>query len=314
MEVALMMMACPAQVEVIGAGDIPLDRRYRYFAKIYGYIPYSRGQLDRKALRVAQHVLESGGVVGIFPEGGIWQAARKSAHSGVSFLSFSTGAAVVPVGFGGVAEGLYKAFHLHNPRLEANVGELIPVERRDRSLSRKQEMEHFAEIVLDHIEALIPEWDRKLHVMPEWEEYELRLSLRGSTGAEERAEDQLYRPEILARFFHLPVLLNALYFNLKRRRVRPLRKMNHYLRPDEVQRAVAVVLGYVRRTNPPFFTYRLGADYAQELEKSLISLRNLARRAGLEKKRIHISPIKRKKIRGRSRVQELRHPVFSRRL
>ena len=314
MEVALMLMACPANVEVIGAGDIPLDRRYRYFAKLYGYIPYSRGQLDRKALRVAQHVLESGGVVGIFPEGGIWQAARKGAHTGVSFLSFSTGAPVVPVGFGGVAEALHKAALLRNPKLEANVGEPVPVERRDRSLSRKQEMEHFAEIVLDQIEELIPEWDRNLHTPPEWEEFELKLVLRSSSGEEQHAEDQLYRPEVLARLFHLPVLINALYFNLKRRRVRPLRKMNGYLRPNEVARAVSVVLGYVRITNPPFFSYRLGADYAREVEASLASLRDLARRAAFEKKRLRITPIKRSKMPGSSRVRELRRPVFSRRL
>ena len=309
-----MLMACPANVEVIGAGDIPLDRRYRYFAKMYGYIPYSRGQLDRQALRVAQHVLETGGVVGIFPEGGIWQAARKTAHRGVSWLSFSTGAPVVPVGFGGVAEAISKAFMLRSPRLEANVGEPIPVERRDSTLSRKQQMEHFAEVVLDHIEDLIPEWDRAMHTAPEWEDFALELTLRSSSGETERGEDQLYRPELLARFFHLPVLLNALYFNLKRRHVKPLRKMNRYLRPEKVERAVSVVLGYVRVTNPPFFSYRLGSDFASELEQSLISLRNFARRAVLEKKRLRITPIKRSKMPDRRRVRELRHPVFSRRL
>ncbi|MFP4484164.1 MAG: lysophospholipid acyltransferase family protein [Spirochaetaceae bacterium] len=314
MEVALMMMACPHDVEVIGAGDIPLDRRYRYFAKWYGYIPYSRGQLDRKALRRAQHILESGGVVGIFPEGGIWQAARKSAHNGVSWLSFSTGAPVVPVGFGGVAEAIHKAFFLQNPLLEANVGEPIPVERRDHNLSRKQQMEHFAEIVLDHIEDLIPQWDRDLHSSPEWEEFELHLSMRSSSGEEARVEDQLYRPDVLARFFHLPVLINALYYNLKRRRVRPLRKMNTYLRADKLGRAVSVVLGYVRMTNPAFFSYRLGSEMAHELERSLISLRNLTRRAALERRRIRITPIKRTKMPGSNLVKELRRPVFSRRL
>jgi hypothetical protein len=90
--------------------------------------------------------------------------------------------------------------------------------------------------------------------------------------------------------------------------------MNRYLRAEGVQRAVAVVLGYVRLTNPPFFTYRLGTDYATELEKSLISLRDLARRAELEKRRIHITPIKRTKMVGKAGVRELKRPVFSRRL
>jgi hypothetical protein len=90
--------------------------------------------------------------------------------------------------------------------------------------------------------------------------------------------------------------------------------MNRYLRPSDVARAISVVLGYVRITNPPFFSYRLGAEYAREVQAALVSLRDLARRAELEKKRIRITPIKRTKMPGSPRVRELRKPVFSRRL
>jgi 1-acyl-sn-glycerol-3-phosphate acyltransferase len=313
MEVFLMVSACPRNIEVLGAGDIPLDRRYRYFADLYGYIPYKRGQMDRKALMTAEKILEQGRVVGIFPEGGIWKAARKSAHRGVAWLSFASGAPVVPVGFAGVHEAIWRAVRLQDPKLETWIGKPIPLPERDPSVPRKKQMEAHAEYILDHIDALIPDWDKDEHLEPEWSEYELHVWVTEPGGTAENRAGQIPHPEVLVNFFHIPVMMDALYYNLKRHLVKPLRNFLKVHRAEAVARAVAVVLGYVRRTNPAFFTYRLGDDVAARLEEALIGLRNVATAAAERNARMRIVPIYRYRMPEATDVVELRSPKSARR-
>jgi 1-acyl-sn-glycerol-3-phosphate acyltransferase len=313
MEVFLMVSACPHNIEVLGAGDIPLDRRYRYLADYYGYIPYKRGQMDRQALMTAEKVLEQGRVVGIFPEGGIWKAARKSAHRGVAWLSFASGAPVVPVGFAGINQAVWRMVRLQNPKLETWVGKPIPLPKRDRSVPRKKQMEIHAEYILDRIDTLIPDWDKGDQTEPEWEEYELHVWVTEPGKHSENAGGDVKNPEVLAHFFHIPVMMDALYYNLKRHVVKPLRTFLRVHKADDVYRAVCVVLGYVRRTNPAFFSYRLGDETAVELEQALISLREIARGAARRNATIRIVPIYRYRRPGHDEVIELRKPRPARR-
>ncbi|MFP3960238.1 MAG: lysophospholipid acyltransferase family protein [Spirochaetaceae bacterium] len=313
MEVFLMVSVCPRNLEILGAGDIPLDKRYRYIADYYGYIPYRRGQMDRKALMTAEKVLEKGRVVGIFPEGGIWKAARKSAHRGVAWLSFSSGAPVVPVGFGGVHEAIHRALRLRHPRLETWIGRPIPVPERDPSKPRKQQMEEHAEYILDHIDALIPDWDKGGRAEPEWEDFELELWVSDPGGREVNRAAEITDPETLSRFFHIPVMLDAVYYNLKRRAVKPLRRFGRPHSAGDIYRAACVVLGYVRRTNPAFFTYRLGDETAEALERALVSLRGVAAEAAGYGGRIRIVPVYRYRMPGWSEAVEVRKPRSARR-
>jgi 1-acyl-sn-glycerol-3-phosphate acyltransferase len=313
MEVFLMVSACPKNIEVLGAGDIPLDRRYRYLADYYGYIPYKRGQMDRQALMTAEKILEQGRVVGIFPEGGIWKAARKSAHRGVAWLSFASGAPVVPVGFGGINQAVWRSFRFKNPKLETWIGKPIPLPERDPSIPRKKQMELHAEHILDQIDTLIPDWDKQDQVEPEWEEYELHVWVtEPGRPAENRAGD-IQHPDVLAHFFHIPVMMDALYYNLKRHSVKPLRRFLKVHRAEDVYRAVCVVLGYVRRTNPAFFSYRLGDDIAETLERALISLREVARDAAGVDAKLRMVPIYRYRMPGQGESVELRKPRPARR-
>lgn len=275
MEVFLMVAACPRNIEVLGAGDIPLDPRYRYFADFYGYIPYKRGQMDRAALTTAQHVLEEERAVGIFPEGGIWKSGRKTAHRGVAWLSFVAQAPVIPVGFGGVYRSVERALRLEKPRLETWVGEPIPTPPRRKDVPRRVQMEQHAELILDRIEELIPEWDHEEHVDPIWEEYALQFWVSDAASTWRDRADEIAESERICRFFHLPVLVDVLYSNLKRRGVRPFRDFRRAHPVSQVHHALSVILGYVYRTNPAFLTYRLGDERAQRLMQGLRSFRNL---------------------------------------
>lgn len=271
MEVFLMVATCPRPMEALGAGDIPLDPRYRFLADFYGYIPYKRGQMDRPALGTAARVLREGGVVGIFPEGGIWKAGEKSAHRGVAWLSFTTGAPVVPVGFGGVYRAIGRALRLEKPRLETWVGRPVALPPRPKGTTRRDHMTAHAQRVLQEIDALVPAWDKEEHIEPEEEVFDLEVRV-----GEEEHRDEIMHPETLSEFFHTPVLIDVLYSNLKRHGVSPLRRFGNPYPPGAIAHAVAIILGYTIRTNPAFLTYRLGDEKARKVTDSLRSLRRLA--------------------------------------
>ncbi|MFW6328896.1 MAG: lysophospholipid acyltransferase family protein [Alkalispirochaetaceae bacterium] len=307
MEVFLMVALCPRPMEVLGAGDIPLDPRYRFLADLYGYIPYRRGEMDRKALSTAARALKDGRVVGIFPEGGIWKAGEKSAHRGVAWLSVTTGAPVVPIGFAGVYRAVGRAIRLEKPRLETTVGRPIPPPPRPRGTTRRDHITAHAHKILEEITALIPEWDRQEHRDPPEEEFSLlvRAGARDVTG-------EILHPELLSEFFHTPVLIDVLYTNLKRQGVAPLRRFGRPYPADKLARAVAILLGYTIRTNPAFFPYRLGDGKARLLTDALFSLYRLAdalsRAAGSRGETIRIIPIHRYRTEGSGDWVERREP------
>jgi 1-acyl-sn-glycerol-3-phosphate acyltransferase len=87
MEVVLMVVYAPWQIELLGPGDLPPPPWMHAVAGLYGYTPIRRGSADRDALRKALDVLEQGGVVGIFPGGGIRSSAfvvrQRPGHAGL---------------------------------------------------------------------------------------------------------------------------------------------------------------------------------------------------------------------------------------
>ncbi|MFP4644422.1 MAG: lysophospholipid acyltransferase family protein [Spirochaetales bacterium] len=307
MEVFLMVAVCPRPMEVLGAGDIPLDPSYRYLADFYGYIPYKRGQMDRRALMAAEGALKEGRIVGIFPEGGIWKSGRKSAHRGVAWLSFVTGAPVVPVGFAGVYRAVARAIRLEKPYLETWVGKPLPVPERDRSKSRRDQITEHANHVLDIIETLVPQWDIDEHAAFEDEEYELQIWEGDHNWAGDVDE-----PELIAEFFHIPVLIDALYRNLNRKGLWALRRFGPALPSSDIAHALNVIIGYASYTNPAFFPYRLGDEKSERLLAGLKSFRdlceNLSRDGKGQETRLSIVPIHRYRVHGDPEIHVLREP------
>jgi 1-acyl-sn-glycerol-3-phosphate acyltransferase len=74
--------------------------------RVTGQIELDRFATDRRAIRVCLHVLEHGGVVGIFPEGNRGAGDFTRFRSGAAYLALVTGAPIVPlVMFGTRPEG-----------------------------------------------------------------------------------------------------------------------------------------------------------------------------------------------------------------
>ena len=89
----------------IEAYDVPI---WGIFPRLWRVIPVSRGELDRKALRMALEVLQSGEIVLVAPEGTRGTQLGRG-KEGVAYLALKSGAPIVPVAIEGT-EGFPSIF------------------------------------------------------------------------------------------------------------------------------------------------------------------------------------------------------------
>ncbi|MEN6556385.1 MAG: lysophospholipid acyltransferase family protein [Anaerolineaceae bacterium] len=270
LEAVLMTALSPRQVEFLGTGDIPLDPNYARIVDAYGLIPINRGNLDRDAIKKSVDVLRQGGVLGIFPEGGIWDPAHMEAQLGVALISQRANAPVLPIGFGGMRGALGSALKFRRPRLEMRVGELIPPAQIPEGADRRQALQEYASTVLQRITALIPASERT--DLPESVEYALTLEpISPSPNALPNLPAE--RGQAFAHLLFSPVLLDALHRNLKL-------PVGVWIDPPasvsnaEFSTALSAVLEYLE-SNPGFFTYRFGVPEGLALGSALTDLRGI---------------------------------------
>lgn len=277
LEAVMMAAYNPGMVEFIGNGDIPFDPNYDFIVKAYDLIPVNRGNLDRQGLNKALSILEQGGILGIFPEGGIWDPAQMQAQIGAAWLSYRAQAPIIPIGFGGIRDGLQKAMKFKRPKLVMNVGEIIPpVTLGDNGQSLKKSLEKSANHVLDRINALVPEEDLRLFNRKVEENYALKVSVDSF-----EADAAVHLPDHLkikhgaayAHFLYNPTILDVLVRNLHLP-LSPLKGVNSRTELGPLISAWDAILNYIK-VNPGFFTYRFGVDEGLAVEKALKELRQL---------------------------------------
>jgi 1-acyl-sn-glycerol-3-phosphate acyltransferase len=262
------------QVELLGAGDLPFEGLIDQIVALYQFIPVNRGNLDRKAMNQAFGVLQQGGVLGIFPEGGTWNPGHMKAQVGVSWLSHKAHVPVVPIGFSGFQNSFSKVLKLKRPRLKMKVGKLIPaltVENDNEPI--KTVYQEYADMVLQEINKLVDPKDFLL--IPEQTDYNLEV-LAGKIDNAMRAV-HLTSPEALAQFLFSPILLNSLAKNLKKP-VQPLYPLEQPRWNQQFSTAIEAVLD-VLTDNPGFFTYRLGMEQGHHVESALQELLTLLKAA-----------------------------------
>jgi len=278
LEAVMMAVYNPGQVEFIGNGDIPFNPSYAPIVKAYSLIPINRGNLDRQGLGQALSVLEQGGILGIFPEGGIWDAGQMQAQIGAAWLSYRSQAPILPIGFGGVRDGLQKALKLQRPKLIMNVGEVIPpITLADDADSLKTSLSQSANQLLERINALVPPEDLQALHWKEDQHYALMVEVYPDgidTSPPLPEHLQITHGEAYAHFLFNPTLIDVLvrHLNLP---LSPLMTIEQEMDLDPVITAWDAILNYLK-VNPGFFTYRFGIDEGLAVEKALEELRQLA--------------------------------------
>jgi 1-acyl-sn-glycerol-3-phosphate acyltransferase len=276
MEAVLMAVVTPGMVEFLGNGDIPFDPNYAFIANTYDLIPVNRGNIDRKGLNLALDVLAQEGILGIFPEGGTWDPAQMQAQTGVAWLSYRSGAPILPIGFGGMNGALKKAMKFKRPKLFMNVGQLIPpVLLQDDSLPMKTNLERAANQIMEIINALVPQQDLNQFHRREEETYSLEVKIfHHHKSLPIPDELHVNNGGAYAHFLYIPSMMDVLVRNL-RLPIKPLRRVNNEFNLSPILQAWNAILEYLK-TNPGYFTYRFGIDEGLAVKKALLELRQLA--------------------------------------
>ncbi len=304
MEVVLMTLLVPWEIEIIGTADIPIDPRFAWIVNLWGFLPVNRGNANRNEMQLPLDIIRQNGVVGIFPEGGYWSPVMKRAHTGVAWLSYRSGAAVLPIGFGGMQGALIALLALKRPRLSMNIGApLPPAQVKIPGLSRKQALSDSANHIMRHVEMLIPEEERRAGRLIRDEQFDFTLELGADADALRAVA--VAHPEGLGRFFHTPIILDVMARNM-RLPVQALQRVGGAQSATELHAALGLALTFLD-DHPQFLSYRFGYAVAAEMDAGMRELHALAQAAAQSNQLMRLLPVRRYR-RGRSGELQVEQP------
>jgi 1-acyl-sn-glycerol-3-phosphate acyltransferase len=157
-----LIRAFPNPLEFVGGAQMPFAPRIvRFLPKLWGYHAVHRGTGARDALRKAEDVLNTDGVVGIFPEGGSWASVLRPARPGTAFLAVRTGARILPVGIDGLVDLFPALFRGRRAQVRVCFGETFgPFEATGRGRERRVQLDEIGETIMKRISLLIPQEQR----------------------------------------------------------------------------------------------------------------------------------------------------------
>ncbi len=287
-EAIMLALYVPWTIEIIGNGDIPMDPRYAWLTHLWGFIPVKRGSVDRDEMRLPLDVLKQDGIIGIFPEGGIWENRMKKARTGVAWLSYHANAPVVPIGFGGMQGALQGALSFKRPRLVMNIGKVMPpVSGKIEGMSRKEALEYGANNIMAHVEALIPEEEKRSWRQIQDERFDFRFIIHEGLGDRELP---VLHPKGLGKFFYRPVILDVMARNMNLP-VHALQQLEREHHAATLAEAAEVALKFLD-DNPHFLSYRFGYQEAADMYAGIAELRDLTRQAAAQGQRVTLQPIR----------------------
>lgn len=278
METVLMTCFTPRIIEYMGSVDIPHESQMALFMNAYKFIPVFRGNVSIKAMRAGLDVLEQEGVIGIFPEGGIWEPAIRNAHSGVAWLSYHGNAPVLPIGFSSTAGALPQALSLKRPNLSMTVGKLIPPVNLISGIPKKEQFQIAAQTIMDAVWELIPESDRLPHEMLDYENFDLEIIVTSPEGYPVSIPQELAVTEgsAFSKILYRTTLINNFRANLHID-IEPLKTIYQSPPPEKIVASTAAILDYLDYKNPYYFTYRYGQAEGTVMKKSIQEIHNLAK-------------------------------------
>jgi 1-acyl-sn-glycerol-3-phosphate acyltransferase len=277
-EAVLMVMAMPEPIELMASSDIPLRGSFTFLQGWYGFIGINRGEIDRAGLKSTTDLLNAGGRVGIFPEGGVWDRRIGDARLGVAYVSQQTQAPILPMGFGGLIGAIYKITHFQRPILNVNIGKLLPpVPTSDNYRERKALAKEASDRIMESIYALVPASDEISQLADRHEDYEFVVTLTDASGKIVTPPPELTVPygSDLSYFFHRPVMIGVVIDNMQRP-ADALRNFGTEHDPAKIASATVEALKVYAGEKPAFLSYRLGNQRAAHVVEALRGLQKVA--------------------------------------
>lgn len=181
-EVPLLIGKLPYKISILGSAEVWQHPIGKWLAVAFAAIPYQRGRPERQALKQALQVLEAGGVLGIFPEGGIdpelrpltnagvnvaavhGQTARIpgeliSARPGAAYLAVKSGARILPTAVIGAEYVFQNLRKFKRTPVTLVVGRPfgpLTVPEGCKGAARRQAINNFGDEMMRHIAQLLP--------------------------------------------------------------------------------------------------------------------------------------------------------------
>jgi 1-acyl-sn-glycerol-3-phosphate acyltransferase len=149
----------PWQLEFIGGAQAPnAPAAVGWIRNIWQTLPVRRGTASRETLIKAQEVLNQGGVLGIFPEGGSWASVLRPARPGAAFLAARTGAPILPIGLDGFTTFFNRVRRGKRAHARVHIGKIFgPFNLDARNRADRTRLENVGREIMEHIAELLPE-------------------------------------------------------------------------------------------------------------------------------------------------------------
>ncbi len=148
---------------VLGNPNVTVFAAAKYSTGLFGWILRQagaifvhRGEVDRAALRQALQVLESGGILGVAPEGtrSLTKTMQRG-KTGAAYLALRTGVPLIPVGVIGTDKLVNDLKHLRRGHLRVVIGQpfTLPVpEKRTPEV-----LQELTDLIMVRIAELLPD-------------------------------------------------------------------------------------------------------------------------------------------------------------
>jgi len=152
----------PWQLEFIAGAQAPnAPKALGWIRKLWHTIPVNRGTASRQALLTAQNVLNNGGVLGIFPEGGSWATVLRPPRPGAAFLAARANAPILPIGIDGL-DRFFKNVRIgKRAPVTIRIGKPFGPYRLDRKNGNpREQLDQVGHEIMQHIADLLPEDQR----------------------------------------------------------------------------------------------------------------------------------------------------------
>jgi 1-acyl-sn-glycerol-3-phosphate acyltransferase len=155
--VAFVRMA-PWPIEFTGGADNPGAPLWtRIIPFLWGYHKLYRGTGARDALRASEAILNKGGCVAVFPEGGNWARVLRPARPGIAFLATRTGARILPVGLYGFTEIFPSLGRFRRARVTINIGKPFgPFTASGNGREHRKQLDEIGNEIMHNIARLLP--------------------------------------------------------------------------------------------------------------------------------------------------------------
>lgn len=263
----LLLLLLPVDAVFVGPGDFRLLWPAPWFVEHLGLILMKRGSVDRTGLKRMTDLLKDGGALGMFPEGGTWEKTIDDVKSGASYVSYTTGAQIVPMGFGGTYQVWWRILRLQFPRIEVRIAPPEPpVTIVDRK-RRQDELQEHSVALMHTIYGLLPPGTQAHY------DRQARLSFAGSLLTESGV---VLLPEVdfsaLAELVAKPNLFSPLVHNA-RLPVWPFYRYGRLFPARQMHRAAsALQAAFAEGDFAGYLEYRLGDEKSTAIRAALAAI------------------------------------------